>query len=117
MIERDVDIAKPRSDNLPDASDVRFAKQRNYEKDVYPNPSRYFVKDFLGYTAVYPEIEVILPKYSRLAYTTKNTTPEEFRYISANCVEQHLIQKLTSHLQGPSKRDKKQMTKHWRDMC
>ncbi|WP_228369241.1 hypothetical protein [Candidatus Nitrososphaera gargensis] len=53
--------------------------KRNYERDTYPDPSQYYLKDFPGYTAVYPEVEVILPKYSRPVYTTKNTTPEEFR--------------------------------------
>lgn len=54
--------------------------KRNYERDVVPEPSRYYMKDFPGYTAVYPEVEVILPRYSsKPAYTAKNTTPEEFR--------------------------------------
>ena len=53
--------------------------KRNYERDAYPDPTRYYVKDFPGYAAIYPEVEVILPKYSRPVYTTKNTTPENFR--------------------------------------
>ena len=60
--------------------------KRNYERDVAPDPSRYFVKDFPGYTAVYPEVEVILPKYTKPVYTTKNTTPEDFRtYLCELC--------------------------------
>jgi hypothetical protein len=53
--------------------------KRNYERDILPDPSRYYLKDFPGYTAVYPEVEIIMPKYSRPVYTAKNTTPEEFR--------------------------------------
>ena len=30
--------------------------KRNYERDTIPDPSRYYVKDFPGYTAVYPEV-------------------------------------------------------------
>ena len=60
--------------------------KRNYERDVAPDPSRYFVKDFHGYTAVYPEVEVILAKYTKPIYTTKNTTPEDFRtYVCELC--------------------------------
>ena len=60
--------------------------KRNYERYVVPDPSRYYVKDFPGYTAIYPEVEVILPKYSRPVYTTKNTTPEGFRvYLCELC--------------------------------
>src|SRR5215216_3664523 len=64
--------------------------KKNYERDAVPDPSRYYVKDFPGYTAVYPEVEVILPKYSRPVYTTKNTTknttPEDFRvYLCELC--------------------------------
>src|SRR4051795_1032557 len=29
----------------------------NYERDVMPDPIRYFLKDFPGYTAVYPEVQ------------------------------------------------------------
>jgi hypothetical protein len=53
--------------------------KRNYERDIMPDPSRYYVKDFPGYTAIYPEVEIIMPKYSRPVYTTRNTTPEDFR--------------------------------------
>jgi hypothetical protein len=53
--------------------------RRNYERDAYPDPSRYYVKDFPGYIAVYPEVEVIMPRYTRPVYTTKNSTPEGLR--------------------------------------
>lgn len=60
--------------------------KRSYERDVVPDPSRYYVKDFPGYTAIYPEVEIIMPKYSRPVYTTKNTTPEDFReYLCELC--------------------------------
>lgn len=53
--------------------------KRNYERDTLPDPSRYFVKDYPGYTAVYPEVTVIAPRYARPVYTTKDTTPREMR--------------------------------------
>ncbi len=60
--------------------------KKNYKRDTLPDPSSYYVKDFPGYTAVYPEVEVIIPKYSRPVYTTKNTTPEEYRkYLCELC--------------------------------
>lgn len=60
--------------------------KRNYERDIMPDPSRYYVKDFPGYTAIYPEVEIIMPKYSRPVYTTRNTTPEDFReYLCELC--------------------------------
>ena len=68
--------------------------KRNYERDVHPDPSRYYIKDFPGYTAVYPEVEIIMPKYSRPVYTTKNTTPEKYRDIPASYVKENLIQKM-----------------------
>jgi hypothetical protein len=60
--------------------------KRSYERDMVPDPSRHYVKDFPGYTAIYPEVEIIMPKYSRPVYTTKNTTPEDFReYLCELC--------------------------------
>ena len=53
--------------------------KRNYERDTLPDPSRYFVKDYPGYTAVYPEVTVIAPRYARPVYTTKDTTPGEMQ--------------------------------------
>jgi hypothetical protein len=53
--------------------------KKNYERDAYPDASRYFVKDFPGYTAIYPEVDVIFPRYTRPVYTTKNTTPQDLR--------------------------------------
>jgi hypothetical protein len=53
--------------------------KRNYDRDAVPDPSRYYLKNFPGYTALYPEVEVILPKYSAPVYTTKHTTPKEFQ--------------------------------------
>ena len=50
--------------------------KRNYERETIPDPSRYFVKDYPDYTAVYPEVTVIAPRYTRPVYTAKDTTPE-----------------------------------------
>jgi hypothetical protein len=53
--------------------------KRNYERETMPEPSRYYVKDFPGYTAVYPEVTIITPKFTRPVYTAKDATPEELR--------------------------------------
>lgn len=60
--------------------------KKNYERDVHHDPLRYYMNDSPGYTAAYPEVEIIMPKYSRPVYTTKNTTPEDFReYLCELC--------------------------------
>ena len=49
--------------------------KKNYERGAIPDPSRYYVKDYLGYfTSDYPELRVISPKYTRPVYTAKDTT-------------------------------------------
>ena len=53
--------------------------QKNYERDVHPDPLRYYMNDSPGYTGAYPEVEIIMPKYSRPVYTTKDTNPEGSR--------------------------------------
>ncbi len=51
--------------------------KKSYERDVYPDPLRYYRNDSPnGYTGAYPEIEIITPKYSRPIYNTKSTNPE-----------------------------------------
>ena len=54
--------------------------KRNYERNVVPDPSRYFVKDYPGYNTAYPELTIIAPRYSRPVYTTTATEqPVVFR--------------------------------------
>jgi hypothetical protein len=53
--------------------------KRNYERETIPDPSRYYVRDFPGYTAVYPEVTMITPRFTRPVYTAKDTIPEELR--------------------------------------
>lgn len=53
--------------------------KRNYERNVVPDPSRYFVKDYPGYNAAYPELRIIVPRYSRPVYTTATEQPVVFR--------------------------------------
>jgi hypothetical protein len=43
--------------------------KRNYERETIPDPSRYYVRDFPGYT----------PRFTRPVYTAKDTIPEELR--------------------------------------
>src|ERR671919_247948 len=49
--------------------------KRNYERETLPDPSRYFVKDYPGYTAVYPEVTVIAPRYTRPVYILLKILP------------------------------------------
>lgn len=53
--------------------------KKNYERDTIPDPSRFYVRDFPGYTTVYPEVTMIMPKFTRPVYTAKDSTPEELR--------------------------------------
>jgi hypothetical protein len=38
----------------------------NYERKIVPNPSRYYIKDYPMYSAQFPELRLILPKYKKL---------------------------------------------------
>jgi hypothetical protein len=59
--------------------------KRKYERDIAPDPTRYYVKDYAMYTtAYYPEITMIPSRYTKPAYsyidtntstTTTATTP------------------------------------------
>jgi hypothetical protein len=45
--------------------------KRNYQRDIVPDPSRYYVKDYPYYNAAfYPEVIIIQPRYKRPVYTT-----------------------------------------------
>jgi hypothetical protein len=51
---------------------------RKYERDIIPDPTRYFVKDYPSYsTTYYPEITLIPTKYARPIYITTTTPPRE----------------------------------------
>ena len=44
--------------------------KRNYERDTFPDPARYFVKDYpTSYSTTYPELAVIIPRYTKPVYT------------------------------------------------
>jgi hypothetical protein len=43
--------------------------KRNYEKDTLPEPRRYFVKEYPGYTTTYPELTEIVPRYNLRTFT------------------------------------------------
>jgi hypothetical protein len=49
--------------------------KRKYERDIAPDPTRYYVKDYAMYTtAYYPEITMIPSRYTKPAYIDTNTT-------------------------------------------
>jgi hypothetical protein len=55
---------------------------RNYERDLIPDPTRYYVKDYPAYSsAYYPELTMIPSRYTRPIYpgigtiTSTKTTP------------------------------------------
>ena len=64
--------------------DVRI----NHERGSIPDPSRYFVKDYPGgYTAIYPEVTVIAPRYTRPVYILlKILPPGRCAYTNATSV-------------------------------
>jgi len=37
----------------------------NYERKITPDPSRYFIKDYSIYSAQFPELRLIPPRYKR----------------------------------------------------
>lgn len=43
--------------------------KRNYERDVEPDPYRYYVKDYPYYAAEYPPLIVLPQRYARPAYS------------------------------------------------
>jgi hypothetical protein len=48
--------------------------KRNYERDIAPDPTRYYIKDYAMYTtAYYPEITMIPSRYTKPVYTGANT--------------------------------------------
>lgn len=51
--------------------------KRNYERDVVPDPSRYFVKDYPSYTAAYPDLTMIIPRYTAPAYKIDSAVEEQ----------------------------------------
>jgi hypothetical protein len=55
----------------------RYVKQY-YERNVFPDPARYYVEDMPGYVTVYPELELIPSRYTRPAFNTRNRAPERF---------------------------------------
>ena len=70
--------------------------KRNYERETLPDPSRYFVKDYPGYTAVYPEVTVIAPRYTRPGYILpKILPPGRCAYTNATSVLIRTDQKIS----------------------
>lgn len=75
--------------------------KKNYQRDTTPDPSRFYVRDFPGYTTtVYPEVTMITPKFTRPVYTAKDTTPEEMRtYLCDLCSNTYRSEdELSSHV-------------------
>ena len=73
--------------------------KKNYERDTIPDPSRFYVKDFPGYTSVYPEVTMITPRFIRPVYTAKDSTPEELAYTDVTFVLAHMIRhELSNHV-------------------
>jgi hypothetical protein len=49
--------------------------KRKYERDIVPDPTRYYVKDYAMYTtAYYPEITMIPSRYTKPVYMDTNTS-------------------------------------------
>lgn len=54
--------------------------KRNYERDIVPDPSRYYVKDYPYYsTSYYPALTRIPQRYRRPAYSVPPPRPESER--------------------------------------
>jgi hypothetical protein len=60
--------------------------KRNYQRDIVPDPSRYYVKDYPYYNAAfYPEVIIIQPRYKRPVYTTPPAPEMPRTYICDLC--------------------------------
>jgi Zinc finger, C2H2 type len=60
----------------------------NYERDIVPDPSRYYVKDYPYNTATnYPDLVVIEPRYKKPVFTTRSPsqTPSKEEAASYKC--------------------------------
>jgi hypothetical protein len=52
-----------------------------YEKDLVPDPSRHYVKDYPYYNATnYPELLIIQPRYKRPIFTAPSTSAKPAVY-------------------------------------
>lgn len=60
--------------------------KRNYQIDIVPDPSRYYVKDYPYYNAAfYPKVIIIQPRYKRPVYTTPPAPETPRTYICDLC--------------------------------
>lgn len=53
--------------------------KRNYERNVPPDPYRYYVKDFPYYAADYPPLLIIPQRYERPAYSSMAETKNIYK--------------------------------------
>jgi len=53
--------------------------EKDYERDSVPDPSRYFVKDYPGYTAAYPDLTMLIPRYTAPVYASISEQPVVFK--------------------------------------
>ena len=60
---------------------INEEQARGYERDILPDPARYFVKDYLGYAAMLPDLTVISPRYTTTtpAYAAMQEQPVTYR--------------------------------------
>jgi hypothetical protein len=80
----------------------------NYERNIIPDPTRYYVKDYPYYSADnYPEVVIIQPRYKRPVFTTppptynSETSPSSNRlyvYDLCNGLSFNTADELTKHV-------------------
>src|SRR5919197_3465570 len=55
-------------------------KKGNYERNIVPDPSRYYVKEYPYNTATnYPDLVVIEPRYKKPVFTTRSPSQISFK--------------------------------------
>jgi hypothetical protein len=66
-----------------------------YERDMIPDPARYYIKDYPYYTtAYYPPLTTIPARYQRPPYPSPATSPEVPRKYKCDICDTYLIQKM-----------------------
>ena len=70
----------------------------NYERKIVPNPSRYYIKDSPMYSAQFPELRLIPPKYKRPDRSAAIILPGHLKvYGRALCEETFKTERELSH--------------------
>ena len=70
----------------------------NYERKIAPDPTRYYIKDYPLYSAQFPELRLILPRYKRSDRSAAIIRPDDpKKYGCALCEKTFKTEQELSH--------------------